>query len=136
MADPGAVSETSLAEQISAEFAERLDLLEEARQITPLARRLTELAIAEIADELAVTFTEENAAPFVTHLAVALTRLNRFEREAAPSAVVDEEIRDRTREREVIQRVMEECEKLLDREVPESEIAYMTVHLCAILDDE
>ncbi|GII81829.1 hypothetical protein Sru01_68110 [Sphaerisporangium rufum] len=136
MADPGTVAASSLAEQIKAEFAERLDLLEDARQITPLARRLTELTLAEIAEELGVTFTEDGAAPFVTHLAVALTRLNRLEMEAVPSAVVDEEIRHRTRERGVIQRVMEECEKLLDREIPDSEIAYMTVHLCAILDDD
>jgi transcriptional antiterminator len=136
MAEPGAVETSSPAETISAEFADRLDMLEEAEQITPLARRLTELVLVELADELGLVLTEENASMFVTHLAVALTRLNRREMEAPPSALVDDEIRERTREHEVMRRVMGECEKLLDREVPESEIAYMTVHLCAILDDE
>jgi transcriptional antiterminator len=136
MAEPGAVETTALAETLNTEFTDRLDMLQEAGQITPLARRLTELVLVELAEEFGLVFTEENAAMFVTHLAVALTRLNRREMEAPPSSLVDDEIRSRTREREVMRRVMSECEKLLDREVPESEIAYMTVHLCAILDDE
>ncbi|MFJ5560762.1 PRD domain-containing protein [Streptomyces sp. NPDC093250] len=122
--------------QIAAEFAERLDMLEEAGQVTPLARRLTEFTVAELADELDVAFTEDNAAPFVTHLAVALTRLNRGEPGIEPSSVVDDEIRGRLRERDAVQRVMTECEKLLDRQIPDSEVAYMTVHLCAIADEE
>lgn len=136
MAEPGAVETHSPAEALSTEFADRLDMLEEAEQITPLARRLTELVLVELAEELGLVFTEENASMFVTHLAVALTRLNRREMAAPPSSLVDDEIRSRTRELAVMRRVMGECEKLLDREIPESEIAYMTMHLSAILDDE
>jgi len=120
--------------QISAEFARRLGLLEGSGQVSVLARRLTELALAEIADEFDLTFTESNAAPFVTHLAMALTRLNRGEPEVPPSDIVEEEIAFRTKEREVVHAVMKDCERLLDREIPESEIAFVTVHLCALLD--
>lgn len=126
----------AVAEQINAEFAERLDMLEEAGQVTPLARRLTEFVLAEIGKELKIDLTEDNAAQFVTHLTVALTRLNRGELAAAPSAVVDEEIRNHSHERDVMRRLMAECEKFLDREIPESEAAYMTVHLCAIYHGE
>lgn len=121
--------------QLDAEFAERLDLLQDSGQITPLARRLTEFVLAEIAVELNVRFTEANASPFVSHLAVALTRINRGETGVAPSSVVEEEIRGRTKERAIMSRLVSECERLLDREIPESEVSYMTVHLCAILED-
>jgi transcriptional regulatory protein LevR len=119
--------------EVSAEFRERLDMLEGAGQITALARWLTEHALAEIARHCAVRLEEANAAQFVTHLAVALTRLQRGE-EAEQSAVVADEIADRVRERKIMRRLMDECERLLDREVPEVEVDYMTVHLCALLE--
>jgi transcriptional regulatory protein LevR len=117
-------------------FRERLEILEESGTISPLARQLTELTLAEIIEELGVELTEENAAPFVTHLATALTRLGRGEAEAPLSAVAEEEIASRPQERALVQRLMKDCAKLLGRTVPDTEVAYMTVHLCAILDEE
>lgn len=122
--------------QPSEVFRERLDLLEESETISPLARQLTELTLAEIAHDLDVQLTEDNAALFVTHLAAALTRLGRGEPEVAMSVIAEEEIASRERERSVVQRLMRDCAKLLGRAVPESEVSYMTVHLCAILDGE
>lgn len=131
--EPGrAATEQSPAET----FRERLDILEGSETISPLARQLTELALAEIIDELDVELTEDNAAPFVTHLATALTRLGRGESEAPLSAIAEEEIASRHRERALVQRLMKDCAKLLGRTVPDTEVSYMTVHLCAIMDDE
>jgi transcriptional regulatory protein LevR len=127
---------TETASDVEREFEERLDLLQESGQITPLARRLTEIGIAEVANELGLHFTEENAAQFVTHVAVALTRLNRGESEAVQSDVVDEEIVDRQRELAAMTKFARDCERLLGRSVPHVEIAYMTVHVCAIADGE
>lgn len=120
--------------QIISEFGERLDLLEQSGQVTNLARRLTELAVADLSSEFSLTMKEENAAQFVTHLCIALTRINRGDRQITVSAVAVEEIADRPREHEAVARVMGECSRLLQREIPESEIAYMTVHLCGIVD--
>jgi transcriptional regulatory protein LevR len=126
----GAATEAQVVE----EFADRLDMLEESDQVTKLARRLTELALTDLATTLDLRFTEDGSAQFVTHLAIALTRINRGDPPVEVSAVVDEEIAERLREREAMARVMTDCARLLEREVPETEISYMTVHLCSIID--
>lgn len=120
--------------QVIEEFADRLDMLEESEQVTKLARRLTELALTSLATTLGLRFTEDESAQFVTHLAIALTRINRGDAPVELSLVAEEEIADRTREREAVARVIQDCARLLEREVPASEISYMTVHLCSIVD--
>jgi len=121
---------------VAAEFAERLDMLEESGQVTNLARRLTELSLAELVASLNLTLTEDNAAQFVTHLAIALTRINRGDPEIAMSLVAAEEVADRRRELDAVTAVMGDASLLLHRSVPESEIIYMTAHLCALVDDQ
>ncbi len=135
MTDATPTSATAHA-QVAAEFAERFDLLEESGQVTNLARRLTEMCLADLATDLGLTLTEDNAAQFVTHLAIALTRINRGDPEIASSVVAAEEIADRTREHEAVTRVMRDASRLLQREVPESELTFMTVHLCGLVDDK
>lgn len=125
-------SATSL--QIADEFRDRLDMLEESGQVTNLARRLTEMSMAQLSEELQLTLTEANAAPFVTHFAIALTRINRGDPEIAGSAVAEGEIADRHRERDAVSHVMRDCSRLLQREIPPNEIAYMTAHLCVMVD--
>jgi transcriptional regulatory protein LevR len=120
---------------VSTEFRERFDMFEEAGQITSLSRWLTENALARIAHEFGLVLTEDNASQFVTHFAMALSRLQRGEF-AEASAVVADELSEHERERDVIRKVVEEIEQVLDREVPDSEIDYMTVHLCVLLEDE
>ena len=107
------MSESATQTHIADEFRERLDMLEESEQVTNLARRLTEMSVAQLSDELQLTLTEDNAAPFVTHLAIALTRINRGD---------------------PVNRVMRDCSRLLQREISTSEISYMTVHLCVMVD--
>jgi hypothetical protein len=120
---------------ISGEFRERFDLLEETGQITALARWLAEHALADLARELGIRFTEDNAAQLVTHLGIALTRLQRGDDEVPPSAVVADSIDGHQRERAVMRRVMDGCEALLNREVSDVEVDYMTLHLCALLEE-
>lgn len=127
-------TDVAVHKRIVEEFAERLDMLEESEQITAFARRLTELALTELATTLGLQFTEADSAQFVTHLAIALTRINRGDAPVEVSAVVDEEIAERPAEREAMARVMTDCARLLEREVPETEVSYMTIHLCAIVD--
>jgi hypothetical protein len=123
----------STVEEISATFADRLDMLEESGQISPLARWLTEHSLARLAEHFGLTLTEDNAAQFVTHLAMALGRLQRGEPEVLASDVVAEEVAQFPREREAMRAIMDESEGVLDRGVPDSEVDYMTVHLCALL---
>lgn len=122
--------------EVSAEFAERLDMLEESGQVSALARWMTENALARVSEELALTLTEDNAAQFTTHIAMAFSRLQRGEAEADASSALAEEVAARPREREIVRRIMAECEALLERKVPAAEVDYMTVHLCALLEDQ
>ena len=115
-------------------FAERLDLLLESGQITPRARELTEDVVERIEREFSVTLDETHGAQFVTHLAMALGRLDGGDVETQVSGVVEEEIRGRDHERAFMQRTLAECGERLERDVPEAEISYMTVHLCALTD--
>jgi transcriptional antiterminator len=121
---------------VAEEFRDRLDMLEESRQTTALARWMTESTVARIGQEFKLTLTEANAAQFTTHLAMAFSRLQRGEAEPPLSDALQEEVREHAREREIVRRILSECESLLQREVPDSEIDYVTVHLCALMEDE
>jgi hypothetical protein len=122
------------ADVIASEFRARFDLLEQSGQVTPAARSLTVATLDRLADETGISFTEANAAPFATHMIMAFTRLARGEFEE-PSAVVADELASRGAERELVERLMQDCSRELGHEVPAGEVDYMTVHLCAILDE-
>ncbi|MCW2736851.1 PRD domain-containing protein [Nocardioides sp.] len=121
------------APTVEAMFQERLDLLEEAHQITPLARRLTEFMVAELAVQFELELDEESGALMVTHLAMALTRLNRGEVAAPVSESLERELAGRVDERDAVARLMQEASEVLGREVPETEILYMTLHLTSLV---
>lgn len=129
-------AESAARSQVTEEFADRLDMLQESGQVSKLARRLTELALADLAVSLDLRFSEDDSAQFVTHLAIALTRINRGDPPVEISEVTEEAIADRTRERQVVSRVMHDCARVLERAVPEPEISYMTLHLCGIVDTQ
>jgi transcriptional regulatory protein LevR len=132
MANKSTRDKKSSLEEIKTEFRERFEMLEESNQISPLARQLTGYVLSEISDTLIVKFNEKNAASFVTHLSLALTRIDRGEPGVEYSEVVEEAIVEFVNERIILQRLMNECSKVLGRIIPDSEISYMAVHLCAI----
>jgi transcriptional antiterminator len=123
-------------QQVGEEFNERLDLLEESGQVTSLARWLTENVLARLSQELDLQLTEDNAAQFATHLAMSLSRLHRGDPEVEMSSALADELQAYQREREIVRRVLMECRQLLDREIPEVEVDYVTVHVCALLEGE
>jgi hypothetical protein len=127
------VTPAPVAQPVEAIFQERLDLLQEADQITPLARRLTVFMVAELATEFDLTLDETSGAPMVTHIAMALTRLNRGEVAAPLSRSLERELAGRVAERAAITRLMGEVARLLGRDVPETEISYMTLHLATLV---
>jgi transcriptional regulatory protein LevR len=116
-------------------FDERLELLVETGQITPTARELTEHVVAEVEAGLGVRLDEDNGAPFVTHLAVALSRVERGEEELLVSEAVNDEIRDFPREYELMQRLLEQCGSRLGRPIPAPEVAFLTAHACALVEE-
>jgi transcriptional regulatory protein LevR len=110
----------------------RLDLLERAGEITSRARQLTATAIARIEREFDVRLDESNAAQLVTHLAMALSRLDRRDVETSVPAVVDDELAAYTREFAFSRALLDDLGSQLERPVPEAEVAYMTVHLAVL----
>jgi transcriptional regulatory protein LevR len=111
----------------------RLDLLASAGEVTACARTLTEELMRAISGEFHVDLDENNGAQLVTHMAMALTRLDRGTPEESAIAVVDDEIRERTHELDFSARILRRCGEQLGREVPEAEIAYLALHLCALI---
>ncbi|MGI8824076.1 MAG: PRD domain-containing protein [Chloroflexota bacterium] len=116
----------------SATFDARLSLLEETGQITSLARSLAEDMVERIEQVFSLQLNEANGAQFVTHVAMALSRLDRREEEAFASAVVDDELSECGQQLEFMRRVAQEYASELGREIPGSEISYMAIHLCAL----
>jgi transcriptional regulatory protein LevR len=116
-------------------FEERLALLEQSGQVTPTARELTLEVIAGIADRLRLTIDEERGAGLVTHLAMALARVERGEPETTLIDGLADEIADRTRERAVVAELLDACGRRLGREVPVAEVDYVTLHVCALAED-
>ncbi|MFH5823532.1 PRD domain-containing protein [Georgenia sp. AZ-5] len=116
----------------AAAFTARLDLLEGAGQITSPARRLTEDVVDDIEREFELELDEEHGAQLVTHLAMALGRLDRGEPVTTTVSVVTDELAGCPRENEFAHRVLGRCGERLGRAVPDSEIAYLALHLCAL----
>jgi transcriptional regulatory protein LevR len=123
-----------MSEPAATAFDERLSLLVGSGQVTPVARRLTESVVVEVETALGRALGEDDGAPFVTHLAMALSRLDRGEEAPAPSVAVEEELRAHPREHELMERALGRCGDELGRPVPATEVAYMTMHLCALTE--
>jgi transcriptional antiterminator len=114
------------------QFATRMDLLESSGQVTAQARLLTEDVIAQIEQEFAVRLDEQSGSQLVTHLAMALSRLDRGDPQPRALPSVAAELAQYPREREFSRRVLGECGQRLGRPVPEGEIDYLAMHLCVM----
>lgn len=116
-------------------LGQRLELLERSGQITASARWLTEQIISRVEEEFGVTVDETNAAQFVTHLAMAIARVERGDDEMPIPAGVEEEIRPFQRERDFMKRVVENSMEVAIV-LPDAEVSYMTAHLRALIEGE
>ena len=113
-------------------FADRLSLLEDSGQVTGVARGLTEDLIGRIERGFDVRLDEANGAQLVTHVAMALSRVQRGDVETEVSAVVEDEIAACDRERAFIDEIVKDWTSRLGREIPQAEVLYVVIHLCAL----
>jgi transcriptional regulatory protein LevR len=116
----------------SGAFARRLTLLEESGQIGAPVRRLTEEIVADVERAFSVALDEEEDAFFVTHLALALARMERGEAEQEAPAVMEAEAAPHVDERRVAEQLLEQAAAALGRTAPRPEILYVTLYLAAI----
>lgn len=114
-------------------FAVRLQLLQESGQVSPAVAELTLEYVKKIEDRFEVQLTEENGAMLVTHLAMALERLQKGEPvgELPPEALA--ELKAQTEAWAFMSQLAQEVEARLGVTVPEAEIGFLTAHLGALL---
>lgn len=117
-------------------FRERFDLLEAGGQLDPDVRPLVERFLGDLATSFGIAVDETTAPQFATHLATAFTRICGGDQDLEPSAVVAAEIKDRAAEVEFVTEAVRRSEIGLGRSVPQPEIDYMTVHVCALIDSQ
>ncbi|MEA2226982.1 MAG: hypothetical protein QOF04_612 [Solirubrobacteraceae bacterium] len=113
-------------------FDARLTLLVDAGEVTPTARELTEEVVAGVEERLGVQLGEDRGSGLVTHLAMALTRVERGEAETTTIAGLEDELDDCERERDVVAALLERCGARLARPIPRAEVDYVTLHVCAL----
>lgn len=110
-------------------FEERFQLLLESGQLTEPVLEVTQEIVYAIQNRYGITLTEENAGMFVTHIAMALQRIA----SGQPLETVSDEVWEETRqcqdEWSFARELAALARKRLEIQVPESELAYMVLHL-------
>lgn len=117
-------------------LTDRLDLLERSGVITPRARLLTVSTIGRIEGSLGLALDEDNGAVLVTHVGMALSRVERGEPEPDIPEVVVDEIAERYLEHELAASLVAEWSAALGRPIPDAELSYLVVHLSVLRDQE
>ena len=117
------------------DFEERLRILRSGEVISAGVEALVHRVISRFYDRWNIRLTEESGGRMVTHLAMALMRIERQEEIASPETDLLEEFRSL----DVFPRSMEIVDDLIawtPMELPEAEKDYMIVNICLILDAE
>ncbi len=114
-------------------FTSRLDVLEDSGQVSAVARQQTLDFVDAVEAAFAIEVDEENAAMLVTHLAMALTRTERRAPllEEPPDVIVSE-VRAHPAELTFVRERLDAYGAVLGEALPESELVFMTAHLCTV----
>ena len=117
------------------EFDERLNILRSGDVISVTVEALVRKVILRFYERWNIRLTEESGGRMVTHLAMALMRIERKEEIASPET----DLLDEFRSLEVFSRSVEIIDDLIawtPMELPKAEKDYMIVNICLILDAE
>lgn len=107
---------------------ERLVILQQAGQIDDATVKSIEKFIKLIEEKLNIKVTEENGSMFVTHIAMAISRLKNGEEIAPLDDLLLSELKG-TRIYPKIPSLIKELEERLKINIPESEYGYIALHL-------
>jgi transcriptional regulatory protein LevR len=118
------------------DFTPRLALLEEAAQISSSARRLTGDFVDAFEARFELALGEANGAMLVTHVAMALTRVERGDSLEEPPRVVRDEVAERRTEYEWVEQELGASYRTLGVAVPSSEVVYVVAHVVSVLQAE
>lgn len=110
------------------DLKQRLDLLEKTGQINKNTVKALENFVKVIEDRLNIEITEDNGSMFITHIALAISRIEKGEEIAPLDDLLLAELKA-SPNYESIPSLIEELEKELDINIPESEYGYIGLHL-------
>ena len=110
-------------------FNERFQLLVESGQLSERVVEVTREIVTAIQNRCGIALTEENGAMFVTHIAMALQRIANGQALETASDGVWEESRQYEDEWSFARELAALVRKRVEIQVPESELAYLVLHL-------
>lgn len=114
------------------ELTTRLDILKDANQISQETYNILIKIIEDLKLKRNIELTEENGAMFITHLASALTRIEKNESlNKIEEFIFDEVKRDTNYELAV--EITNDLEKLT-KKLPEEERDFIEMHICTLLN--
>lgn len=114
-------------------FAERFSLLLSSGQVQLPILNVVMKMINFVEIEFGIELTEDNAEMFVSHIALALQRIANGESiKEAPSALMNEAqaLTEYWNQSGILTQIASEA---LDQEIPQSEHAYLTLHLATLM---
>ena len=115
------------------EIKYRMDILKEAGQISQLTYERVEKIINHFLSKHLIQIDETNGAMLITHLCIALSRMEKGEK----INKIEEEMFGEVRKNKFFmkaQEAMEEINKILGSEMPIEESGYMMMHLCVLFE--
>lgn len=115
------------------EITYRLDILKSAGQISEASYDKVIEIIRHFNENHLIEISEENGAMLITHLCIALSRIEKEEKINR----IEDEIFEDVRKNEYFdksEQTMREIEHILGREMPLEEKGYMMMHLCVLFE--
>lgn len=110
----------------------RLEILRDGKVISAKVDALVRRAISRLRDRWGIILTEENGERMVTHLAMAMARIERGEKIAAPEGVLLDEFRDMDCFPRTVE-IVEDVAAFAPLELPAAERDYLVIYMCLLL---
>ncbi len=120
---------------IDKQLENRLEILLSSGTISSAADETVKTVAKRLEEKWEIILNEENGSRFVTHLAMALTRAEKGELVSSMEAEALEEFQELesfSKANEIVQDLL----SIIGASFPESEIEFLVVNICLILEDE
>ena len=111
----------------------RLGILREGKVISAEVDAKVRRVVSRFQDRWGITLTEQNGGRMVTHLAMALARIERGEEIAAPEGDLLDEFRSTDCFAEAVE-IVRDLTACIPLELPAAEEDYLVINVCLLLD--
>ena len=115
------------------EIKYRLDILKTAGQISEKTYDQVEKIILHFLNSHLIEINEENGAMLITHLCIALSRIEKGEKINKIEEEIFLEVR-KNHHFKTAEKAMKEIDEILGSEMPVEERGYMLMHLCVLFE--